>query len=105
MNQKLFRDKIKKGVSLVDFCASGSEPCIVQKAVIDQLSGKHKGKASIMIIDVDDHRDLAMSFGITSIPTLIIYKNGDEIKRLIGLQNMEILSEILMEASGQKNDQ
>jgi len=100
MNPKLFHDKIKKGVSLVDFYASGSEPCIVQKEVIDQLSAKYKGKATFMIINVDDHRDLAMSFGITSIPTLVIFKNGDEIKRLVGLQKLEILSESLMKAAG-----
>ncbi len=99
MNRELFLNQLQSGVSLVDFYASGSEPCTVQQDIIDRLSTMHEGKASFMIINVDEHRDLARSFGITSIPTLIVFKNGNEFERLIGLQNMEVLSKALEKAS------
>ncbi len=93
-SQKLgFYDHISNnGVVLVDFKVNGSTPCISQRPIIDGLTKQFKQKAAILIVDVDENKDLAASFQITSIPTLIILKDGKEIQRFIGLQSAKTLA-------------
>lgn len=92
LNQEQLKDTIKSGVTLIDFNALWCAPCRAQKPILDQLEKEYHGKVSVMVLDVDEHRESAMAFGITSIPTLVIYKNGKEFERFIGLQNAEALS-------------
>jgi thioredoxin 1 len=95
MNLKQIEDKIKTGVILVGFNAAWCEPCFAQKPIIKRLSKHFKGQAVVIDLDVDDNRDSALKFGITSIPTSILYKDGREVKRFIGLQETEILSKAI----------
>ncbi len=92
LNQRQLKNVIRSGVALIDFNAPWCAPCRVQKPILDQLANQYQGIVSIMELNVDEHRESAMAFGITSIPTLIIYKDGKEIERFIGLQNAEALS-------------
>ena len=87
---------------MVDFNAQWCAPCRIQKPIVDQLAKLYDGKASILEINVDKNQKSAMELGITSIPTLIIYKNGVEIERFIGLQNAEVLSDAIKKALGGK---
>jgi len=89
---------IQKGVTLVDFTAPWCAPCRIQGPIIKQLARKYKRTAQVVNLNVDDHRPLAMRFGITSIPTLVIFKNGVEIQRFVGLQSVEALSEAIEKA-------
>ena len=98
LSRQRFKNTIQTGVSLVDFNAPWCAPCRVQKSIVDQLTKLYDGKASILEINVDGNQEAAMELGITSIPTLIIYKNGVEIKRFIGLQNAEALSDAIDKA-------
>lgn len=86
--EKIFNE----GVVLVDFDAPWCAPCRVQKTIMDQLVSQYRGRARVVALNVDTHRKIAMQHGITSIPTLIIFKNGREIKRFVGLQSIEVLS-------------
>jgi len=86
--EKMFQ----KGITLVDFNAPWCAPCRVQKPIMNQLAGQYRGKARVLALDVDEHRKAAMRLGITSIPTLIIFKNGREMRRFVGLQPAEVLS-------------
>ena len=97
-NQQQFKNTIRIGVTLVDFNAPWCAPCLVQKPIIDQLAKLYDGKASIIEMNVDGNQESAMELGITSIPTLIIYKNGVEFERFIGLQNAEVLSDAIDKA-------
>jgi thioredoxin 1 len=92
LNQEQLKDAIKGGVTLVDFNAPWCAPCRTQKPILDQLEKAYHGKASVVDLNVDEHRESAMAFGIASIPTLIVFKNGKEVERFIGLQNAEVLS-------------
>ena len=98
LNKQEFKNTIQTGVTLVDFNAPWCAPCRVQKPIVDQLAKLYDGKASIMEMNVDGNQQSAMELGITSIPTLIIYKNGVEIERFIGLQNTEVLSDAIDKA-------
>jgi thioredoxin 1 len=98
LNQQQLKNTIQTGVTLVDFNAPWCAPCRAQKPIVDQLAMLYNGKASIIEMNVDGNQESAMELGITSIPTLIIYKNGAEIERFIGLQNAEVLSDAIDKA-------
>lgn len=88
-----FYDHIgRKGVVLIDFNLTGSTPCNSQLPIIDGLSKQFNRKAAVLVLDIDENKDLAASFRITSIPTLIIIKNGKEVERFVGLQSEQTLS-------------
>ncbi len=84
-----------QGVSLVDFGAPWCGPCKAQEPVIHKLAEKFKGLAEVKEVDIDQNRDLAMSLGIQSVPTLILFKDGQEMQRLIGLQNEAKLTQVI----------
>jgi thioredoxin 1 len=81
-----FNDAIRKGVTLVDFNAAWCAPCRVQEPIIDRLSDRFEGKALIAALNIDGHQDLAWQLGIEGIPTLILYRDNEEIYRFVGLQ-------------------
>ena len=74
---------------LVDFWASWCGPCRMLAPVIDGLSEEYDGKISVGKVNVDEQGALAMQFGIASIPTVIIFKGGSEVKRLIGVHDAD----------------
>jgi len=90
-----FDDSFKNGVSLIDFSANWCAPCKAQKPIIKNVAAKFKNRASIIEVDIDNNRDLATKFMVQSIPTLIIFKNGKEIKRFVGLQTENTISKSL----------
>ena len=87
MGNDQFKEKIKTGVTLVDFTANWCAPCKAQDPILEKLALTYEHRASIMGINIDENRSLATSYRVQSIPTLIIFKNGREIKRLVGLQS------------------
>ncbi|RUA01062.1 MAG: thiol reductase thioredoxin [Deltaproteobacteria bacterium] len=84
--------RFQKGITLVDFDTPWCAPCRVQRSIVDQLAGRYQGKARIVELDVDAHRKTAMQLGITSIPTVILFKDGVEMQRFVGIQPVEVLS-------------
>ncbi len=89
---------IRDGVTLVDFFAEWSVPCRKQRSILEKVAVKFQGKAHVINLNVDDYPDPALAFGITSIPTLIIFKEGNEFKRMFGMQNAETVEQTLNEA-------
>lgn len=83
--------KIKNGVALIDFSADWCVPCREQRPIVERIADSYKGKAEVFDLNVDEHPDPAISLGITSIPTLIVFKNGSEFQRFIGIQKEETL--------------
>jgi thioredoxin 1 len=75
-----------KGVVLVDFFATWCGPCKMLGPVIEELAKENEGKAKISKIDVDENPLTAGQFGVQSIPTIILFKDGKEIDRMIGFQ-------------------
>jgi thioredoxin 1 len=77
----------------------------MQQPIVETLSVLFKGRARFFTVDVDEHPKSAMQLGITSIPTVIIYKDGKEIKRVVGLQPSEMLraaiDKVLVQANGE----
>lgn len=93
-----FNDAIKSGVTLVDFNASWCAPCRALEPVIGELEKNYSGRAKVLQVDIDRYREIALNIGIQSIPTIIIYKEGEEKQRFIGLQPAEKLDSALGKA-------
>ena len=93
LNKDNFEQSISSGVALVDFWAEWCGPCKMQLPIIEEFSGEMEGKATIGKVNVDEELELAQSFGIQSIPTLILFKDGKPVKKLVGLHSKESLYE------------
>jgi thioredoxin 1 len=95
LSQQDFDKFIGKGVTLLDFNAPWCAPCRAQEPILEKLAAEYKGKAAIAAMNIDKNNEIAGKLGIQSIPTLIVFKNGKEIQRLVGLQSKDILADIL----------
>lgn len=86
-----FQQTIAKGLTLVDFYATWCGPCRMIVPIIEQLAGKVEGKASIAKLDIDQAQETTGSLQITSVPTLILFKDGKEVKRVVGVKDLDYL--------------
>ena len=84
INENEFEATIANGVVLVDFFATWCGPCKMLTPVLEELSEELAGKIEIVKVDVDQSNNLAMRFGIMSVPTMMIFKNGEAVRTLQG---------------------
>ena len=80
---------------LIDFWATWCGPCRALSPVIEELANEYAGKAVVAKCNVDDCDDLPMNFGIRSIPTLLFFKNGELVDRLVGAASKSAIAEKL----------
>jgi thioredoxin 1 len=85
LSEGTFTKDIEHGVVLVDFYADWCGPCRMMTPVLEQVAKEVKGHAVIGKLDIDSAQKVAGQYQVTSIPTLILYKNGKEVDRLVGL--------------------
>ncbi len=69
---------------LIDFWATWCGPCRMIAPIVEDLATEYEGKVKVMKLDVDNNQRTAMTFGIRSIPTVVIVKNGEEVDRILG---------------------
>jgi thioredoxin 1 len=84
LNKNDFDEKIKSGISMVDFWAEWCGPCRLAGPVVEEISEEYKDKLFVGKIDVDAEPDIAQKFGVMSIPTVILFKDGQEVGRQVG---------------------
>ena len=71
---------------LMDFWATWCQPCLMVAPIIDELAEEYNGKVSFVKLDVDQNPKTATRYGIMSIPTLLIFKNGEPVSHLVGVR-------------------
>ncbi|MEZ5198420.1 MAG: thioredoxin [Bacteroidales bacterium] len=86
-----FTEITKSGVSLVDFWAEWCAPCRVQGPIIDEVAEEIGDKAKICKLDIDHNQKTAKKFGIQSIPTILIFKDGKPVEKLVGIKSKRVL--------------
>ena len=80
---------------IVDFFAEWCGPCKVIAPVVEELAGDYEGKVKIGKVNVDDHNQVASEYGVRSIPTLLVFKNGAVVNQIVGAVPKERITEIL----------
>lgn len=95
LNDKNFLEETKDGIVLIDFWATWCGPCRMQAPVIDELDEEMGDKVKFTKVDVDESPETARAFGIMSIPTLLIKKDGETVQKVVGYHSKEQLEELL----------
>lgn len=97
ITQEEFNDLVieNKKTVLVDFFATWCGPCKMLAPILEEVSKENDTDALICKVDVDECFDLAKSYGVMSVPTIILFKDGEEVKRAIGLKNKEFLLDMI----------
>jgi thioredoxin 1 len=86
-----FVDETSKGVVMVDFWATWCMPCKAMAPVIEEIAGQTTGKVKVGKVDIDQNGPLANRFGIQSIPTVMIFKDGQLMETFVGVQSKAAL--------------
>jgi thioredoxin 1 len=92
-----FESTISKGVTLVDFFANWCGPCRMITPIIEELAVNYSGKVNMVKLDVDQAQEATAKFNVTSIPTVILFKDGKEIKRVVGVRDKDAFTTMLNE--------
>lgn len=92
VTQAEFAQKVSGTIPLaVDFFAEWCGPCKMLSPVIESLAPEFAGKLDIVKVDIDAEQELAQKYGVTSIPTIVFFKDGQEAGRMVGFQSKESL--------------
>ncbi len=91
--------------TLVDFFATWCGPCRAQAPILEDVKQRVGDKANIIKIDIDKNRDLAMAYRVQSVPTLIMFKNGEAVWRAVGVQQADELERKIRDHQATKSDE
>ncbi|NIA14284.1 MAG: thioredoxin [Nitrospiraceae bacterium] len=95
-----FQSTIDSGLTLVDFWAEWCGPCRMMSPILDELAQECGDGVTVGKVNVDNEMDIAQKYGVSSIPTLLLFKDGAEAKRFVGVTPKAELSTAIQEAQG-----
>lgn len=95
LTDKNFQNQVKNGLVLVDFWAAWCMPCKLMVPALNELADDPDNLAAIAKLNVDEQRSIASKFGIRSIPTSILFKNGKEVERIVGVKSADQLRRVI----------
>lgn len=97
LNDQDFQSGVSQGLVLVDFYADWCGPCRMLTPIVEELAQEMSGKVSVVKVDTDQSVATASQYEVTSIPTLILFKNGKVVKRVVGLRDLDTLRKMIEE--------
>ena len=97
VNNKNFKEEVleSKVPVVIDFFAQWCGPCKMMLPVVDEISKDMEGKAKVCKVNIDDEQDLAVKYGIMSIPTFLIFKDGKVVNSIVGVQDKQKIINLL----------
>ena len=100
VTEQTFEEQVEKSVIpvLVDFWADWCMPCKIVAPIVDELAEEYDGRVAFTKIDVDSEPNIAMKFGIRSIPTLLVFKDGSPVDQVVGAVPKAVLKKRLESA-------
>ena len=98
VDQKGFNEALNNKYVLVDFYADWCGPCRMVAPVVAQIAEEYADRAVVGKLNVDENEEIAVRYGVMSIPTLIAFKNGEVAGKLVGVQPKEVIERLIQEA-------
>lgn len=95
LDDNSFDTGVAQGVVLVDFYADWCGPCRMLTPIVEELAKEMQGKVTVAKVDTDRSVNVATKFEVTSIPTLILFKDGQPVKRVVGLKDLDALRQLV----------
>lgn len=95
-NEDAFTKVLESGEPmLVDFFATWCGPCKMLAPLIEELAADYEGKLHVLKVDTDENQSLAMNYGIMNIPTAVLFRDGNEVDRVVGLLPKESFTQMI----------
>jgi thioredoxin 1 len=95
LNNSNFDATVAEGVTMVDFWAPWCGPCRMIAPVVEELAEDFEGKATIAKVNTDEEQEIAVKFGIRSIPTILFFKDGQVVDQMVGAAGKDVFAEKL----------
>ena len=93
--EQTFGEETQNGTVLVDFWAPWCGPCRMVAPVLDELQQEMGDKVKVIKVNVDENPNVAQSHGVSGIPTMVLYKNGEVVDRLVGAGSIQTYRDLL----------
>ena len=90
-----FSNSVQEGLTLVDFFAEWCGPCKMLSPILEELAEEMKETVKVAKVDIDESQDIAINMQVTSVPTLVLFKEGEEVKRVVGLKDKDSLKQLI----------
>jgi thioredoxin 1 len=94
-NDANFQAGIAKGIVLVDFYTEWCSPCRMLAPIVEELAREMSGRVTVAKVNTDEAPDTATKYEVYSIPTLILFKNGEVVNRVVGLKDLNALRRMI----------
>lgn len=95
ITDQTFHTKINEGLTFVDFWAPWCGPCRMVASVLEEIDSEMSNQVSIVKLNIDENQETKNSFEVMSIPTLMLFKNGEVVDKVVGYRPKEILVELI----------
>lgn len=100
LDESNFDSTIAQGVSMVDFWAPWCGPCRMVAPIVEELAGEYAGKVNVCKVNTDENQDIAVKYGIRSIPSILFFKNGEQVDTIVGAVSKQTFEQKLKNIIG-----